>query len=428
MTHSSPSPLLEIVAAQKRGQARGIPSVCSANPWVLAAACQQARQSPLLVEATCNQVNQFGGYTGMTPQDFADFIHNILESNGLPFDRLILGGDHLGPSPWQDESAASAMHKAAEMVEAYVYAGYTKIHLDASMPCVDDAASRPLPPEVSASRAADLCAAAETVAGTSKPVYVIGTEVPVPGGARAGHEGLVVTDPDEARQTIDLFRQTFEQRGLDGAWVRVIALVVQPGVEFGADEIHTYDREKARGLSRMIESVPGMVYEAHSTDYQLPVHLKQLVEDHFAILKVGPALTFAFREAVFALAHIEREWLAGKGVVLSNLVETAEQVMLAEPKDWQKYYPGTPIEQAFARKYSRSDRIRYYWPRPDLQTALQRLFANLSNCPAPLSLLSQYLPAQYARVRQGMLENTPQALVQDRIRNVLREYDWACRR
>jgi tagatose-1,6-bisphosphate aldolase non-catalytic subunit AgaZ/GatZ len=54
----------EIVRSQKRQEARGIASICSAHPWVLKAAMQG--DGLLLIESTCNQVNQFGGYTGMT--------------------------------------------------------------------------------------------------------------------------------------------------------------------------------------------------------------------------------------------------------------------------------------------------------------------------------------------------------------------------
>jgi tagatose-1,6-bisphosphate aldolase non-catalytic subunit AgaZ/GatZ len=31
----------------------------------------------VLIEATCNQVNQDGGYTGMTPADFRRFVEDI---------------------------------------------------------------------------------------------------------------------------------------------------------------------------------------------------------------------------------------------------------------------------------------------------------------------------------------------------------------
>jgi D-tagatose-1,6-bisphosphate aldolase subunit GatZ/KbaZ len=428
---ASPQALLDIIADQKRGRPRGIYSVCSANSYVLEASVRQAAQYdlPLLIEATCNQVNQFGGYTGMSPRDFARYVTRIAEEMHVSPNRIILGGDHLGPNPWQDEPAQSAMVKARQMVTDFVQAGFVKIHLDASMHCADDDRTRPLDPELSAERAADLCEAAEhahrEIGSEMAPVYVIGTEVPVPGGAWESEEAIRVTDTVAAQETLDLFDDVFHRRSLGNAWTRVIALVVQPGVEHDHARVFEYDR--ARALSRFIESVPGMVFEAHSTDYQLPGLLKQMVEDHFAILKVGPSLTFAFREAVFALARMEEEWLSGrKDVELSSLIDVAERTMLQEPQYWARYYRGTDAEQAFARKYSLSDRIRYYWPRPALAQALQRLVANLERTPPPLSLISQYLPTQYWHIREGLIRNKPNEIIWDHIQEIGGHYAQAC--
>ncbi len=428
MTFGTPAPLREMVAAQKRGLAWGIPSICSAHPAVLSAACSLARQTgaPLLVETTCNQVNPEGGYSGMTPADFVVFLKNLLAQEGVPTSQVILGGDHLGPYPWRAQPAEKAMAKAVEMVQAYVRAGYTKIHLDASMPCADDAPGVPLPLERIAERAAQLCAAAEAAAGAVKPVYVIGSEVPPPGGAQAQEEGLRVTSPQEARAALEAFQRAFAQAGLAPVWERVIALVVQPGVEFGIASIHDYRREAASPLKAFIETVPGMVYEAHSTDYQTRASLRALVEDHFAILKVGPALTFAYREALFALEHIEREALNAQTTSLSHLTDILEQVMADDPRYWQGYYPGTPDEQILARRYSFSDRIRYYWHVPAVQEAVQRLLANLMAYPPPLSLLSQYLPSAYHKVRMGEISNRPQDWIRAHILETLDDYAAAC--
>lgn len=432
---ASPQAILDVAAAQKRGQAIGMAAVCSANPTVLQAAMRQAQEDGgcLLIESTCNQVNQFGGYTGMSPADFGAYVRRIAGEMGFPAGRILLGGDHLGPSPWQSEAAEQAMAKAAQLVRDSVNAGYVKIHLDASMRCADDAPGA-LDPQLSAQRAAQLCRAAEQARAAMKtgapgqaPVYVIGTEVPVPGGAQAGESGMKVTTPQEALDTLRLFEEVFRSQGLEGAFERTAALVVQPGVEFGDAEVHEYNRLQAQALSRAIEGAPGMVYEAHSTDYQRPAALKQMVEDHFAILKVGPQLTFAFREAVFALAEMEKEWLDERGEArLSNVVETAEAVMLTDRRYWERYYTGSAAEQAFARKYSYSDRIRYYWPHPALQQALGRLFHNLEASPPPLSLISQYLPEAYRCIREGKIGRRPVEMAQAHIQAALRGYAQAC--
>jgi D-tagatose-1,6-bisphosphate aldolase subunit GatZ/KbaZ len=140
---------------------------------------------------------------------------------------------------------------------------------------------------------------------------------------------------------------------LSGAWERVIALVVQPGVEFGVDVVFSYDREKARLLSSVLPKDSSIVYEAHSTDYQSTQALNELVEDHFAIVKVGPWLRFAFREAIFALSAMERELLGGnKAIRLSEVRQALENAMLRNPSHWRSYYHGDEAKQRFSRAYS----------------------------------------------------------------------------
>lgn len=437
------NPLDEIVRLQKSGEARGLTSICSAHPWVLKAAARNAAAhgKPLLVEATCNQVNQYGGYTGMKPAGFAELVRKLAVQNGLPKDQILLGGDHLGPNPWQEESAGSALGKACAMVQAYVRAGFTKIHLDASMKLGDDSRGR-LPVEVIARRNAQLAAAAEAACreysprraqriingerpkGSSALHYVIGSEVPTPGGLRGGKHEVKVTSVECARETLEAHCLAFKAAGLEAAWERVMALVVQPGVEFGNDFIKDYQPEAACELSQFIESVPGLVYEVHSTDYQTRRSLSELVRDHFAILKVGPALTFAFREAVFALAMIEDELMPRSE--RSDLVAALNLAMRRDPRYWKKYYPSSPRAQSLARKYSLSDRLRYYWPVPDVQRSLKKLLKNLSRVSLPPGLLHQVLPAEYETFREQNQPPSPQAILLHHITSVLADYDSAC--
>jgi D-tagatose-1,6-bisphosphate aldolase subunit GatZ/KbaZ len=418
----------EIVRGQKQGGRGGVTSVCSSHPLVLKAAMRRAarRGRPVLVESTCNQVNQYGGYTGMTPADFVAYVRAIARQAGPAPENVLLGGDHLGPSVWQEEPAESAMQKSVELVQACVKEGYIKIHLDASMKLGDDDPRRPLDVELSAQRAARLARAAEEARPKrgAAPRYVIGTEVPIPGGAQVHEEGVQVTAVEDVRRTIEVTRAAFLHAGLDSAWERVQAVVVQPGVEFGNDFVLDYRPEAAVGLARFIETQAGLVFEAHSTDYQTRQSLRRLVEDHFAILKVGPALTFALREAVFALAWTEQALLPASEC--SGMIDALEQAMLRDPRHWQKHYHGSAQDLAFARKYSLSDRSRYYWPDAQVQAAFAKLLANLSARPLPLALISQFLPDQLPRIREGRLEKAPEALILDRIERVLEDYDFAC--
>ncbi|MDX8000730.1 D-tagatose-bisphosphate aldolase, class II, non-catalytic subunit [Xenorhabdus sp. Reich] len=421
--------LLQLIHRHKAGDPVGIYSVCSAHPWVLESAMRLAkeRQTPVLIEATSNQVNQFGGYTGMQPDDFRERVWRIADDVGLSRQLIWLGGDHLGPNVWQNRPAEEAMLLSERLIHDYVAAGFRKIHLDCSMSCADD--PTPLTDAVVAERAARLCLVAELCwqqVGGERPVYVIGTEVPVPGGAKEKLSGVQVTSSHAAATTLNIHQQAWKSVGLAEVWERVIALVVQPGVEFDHHQVEKYQPEKARQLSRYIETQPYLIYEAHSTDYQTPQAYRELIRDHFAILKVGPALTFALREGLFALDKLDREWNGELTAV--HLMDVLERIMLEQPEYWSAYYQGTPHQQYIARQYSLSDRIRYYWADPRVEQVVETLIENLNRNPVPLSMLSQYLPEQAEAVKQGRLSTEPKAWVMDKIRSVLLRYANACER
>ncbi|MEO8061124.1 MAG: D-tagatose-bisphosphate aldolase, class II, non-catalytic subunit [Pseudomonadota bacterium] len=418
--------LVDILARHKRGEGVGIYSLCTAHPWVIEAAMHEAKNTatPLLIEATCNQVNQFGGYTGMTPADFREFVYAIADRAGLARARVWLGGDHLGPNVWQKEPAETAMKRADELVAQYIAAGFRKIHLDCSMACSDDPV--PLPEALIAARAARLALIAERAwqeAGGEAPVYVIGTEVPIPGGAAEELQELAVTSPQAAALTIETHRKAFAAVELEAAWPRVIALVVQPGVEFDLHKVVDYQPDKTRELKTSIERDPQFVFEAHSTDYQTPDNLAALVRDHFAILKVGPGATFALRETLWALAAIEG---ALPGIENpSRLPEVALRVMRENPNQWRGHYHDAANE-SLDLAFSLSDRIRYYWPHPEVTRACKKLLENLRSRPLPLTLVSQYLPRQYAAIRTGEIEPAVDALLRDGVAQSIRPYLRAC--
>ncbi len=420
--------ILDIMERHKAGEAIGIPSICSAHPLVIAASCAHGRKTNapfILIEATSNQVNQDGGYTGMRPADFRDFVFAIAREQGLGPQRVILGGDHLGPNAWQHLNADEAMAKADILIDQYVTAGFRKIHLDCSMACADDQA--PLTDAVVAERAARLCRVAEEAfakSGGEPPVYVIGTEVPVPGGAAEELEGLSVTTPEQALETLSVHCTIFADHGLADAWERVIATVVQPGVEFDHRKVVVYEPEAAVALSAVAAREPRILFEAHSTDYQPVEALSALVRDHFAILKVGPGVTFALREALWALDAMEREWIEDSA--RANLRDTAITVMRDEPGQWQKYYHSEGDALTFDLNYSLSDRIRYYWPHPVLVAAQDKLFANLDANPAPLALVSQHLPGAVAMLDGGRATVTAKDMVMAHIATVLDVYNQAC--
>jgi D-tagatose-1,6-bisphosphate aldolase subunit GatZ/KbaZ len=444
--------------SEQRGREKkaiGVYSVCSANAFVLEAAMDQAAEEggPVLIEATSNQVNQQGGYTGMTPKDFVRFVSGIAASRGFPMERVILGGDHLGPLPWQDRPEAEAMRLGEELVSAYVAAGFTKIHLDTSMSLAGDP---PFPDdETIAERSARLCAASEksflhlhlhllrssTGAPSlsppiSPPIYVIGSEVPTSGGAREEDRGeesaeishISPTSPSAFLASYAAFRRAFEARELSRAFERVVAFVVEPGIAFTGDRVFDYNRNAAAPLCAALSQVGRpLVFEGHSTDYQTPEALTALVEDGVAILKVGPALTFALREGIFALEAIEREMerertadddlfpvhsarSAHSKFSPSRFAETLEAAMLRDDRHWRNHYRRDegPEKLHFQMRYSLFDRARYYLPLPEVESSLRTLLQNLERKHFPDAL-------------------APRNLLKDCVRHCLRGYSAATR-
>lgn len=431
------NPLKKIVELQKQGKNVGIYSVCSANGYVIEAALKRGMSdgSCVLIESTANQCDQNGGYTGMKPADFKRFVLDIAEKNGFDKDRIFLGGDHLGPLTFAYKDESEAMADAEELIRHYVGAGFTKIHIDTSMKLNSDDPNARLSDEIIAGRGARLAQVAEETyrkllqsdPDAIPPVYIIGSEVPIPGGAVGGEDnGVQVTKVEDFRNTVQTFEKAFQAAGLDDeVWNRVIGVVVQPGVEEKDSGCTEYDRDKAKELTESIKDFPTLIFEGHSTDYQTKIKLRELIEDGVGILKVGPGLTFAMREAMFALENIERELLYRTDTEPSRFAETLDAAMLKDDKHWKKHYQGTELEIRLKRKYSFSDRCRYYMPVPNVEKASERLISNLRTTGVPLNLLSQFMPIQYTKVREGLLENDPVALIEDRITNTIDEYLYA---
>lgn len=431
------NPLKKIVELQKQGKNVGIYSVCSANKYVIEAALKRGREdgSCVLIESTANQCDQNGGYTGMKPADFKKFVLDIADKVGFEKGKLFLGGDHLGPLTFAGKDEAEAMADAEELIRHYVGAGFTKIHIDTSMKVKSDDPDTRLSDEIIAGRGAHLAEIAEATykkllekePDAIPPVYIIGSEVPIPGGAVGSEDaGVQVTKVEDFKNTVAAFEKAFKDAGLGAdVWDRVIAVVVQPGVEEKDSGCTEYDREKAKELMASIKDFPNLVFEGHSTDYQTKIKLRELIEDGVGILKVGPGLTFAMREGMFALEHIEKELVYGTDIEPSNFADTLEAEMLKDDKYWRKHYQGTELELRIKRKYSFSDRCRYYMPTPAVEAAADRLISNLRTLGVPLNLMSQFMPIQYTKVREGQLENDPVALLEDRIVNTIDEYLYA---
>lgn len=411
--------LRQIIARNRAGEAIAIPSVCTAHPETLEASLSlaEALDQPVVIEATSNQVNQDGGYTGMRPADFIRFVHEIATKSGVSKGRIVFGGDHLGPQAWRKLPSDQAMDKAHRMVADYAAAGFTKIHLDCSEGCAGEPAQ--LADEVTAARSAALAATALAAAPNPRGLlFVIGTEVPPPGGARADDHGEIPpTTPQSASATLAAHEDAFRSANLN--LDQIGGLVVQPGVEFSPMEVHYLPLARDPGLLGALTTWPGLCLEAHSTDYQDPTAFPRLAELGFAFQKVGPALTFAWREALYALDTMRSQcgWATGPA-----LADEMEAIMLADPGYWQGHYRADSAEIRVERHFGLADRIRYYWPKPRAQAAVAQLFADLDgrSLPKP-ALMAHFSQEEIASARHSS-HSLPVALALTRVQSALRPY------
>ena len=415
-----------------------VPSYCTANELVIEALLEQGKNfdTPILIEGTANQINQFGGYTGMKPADFRDYVFAIADRVNFPHEKVFLGGDHMGPLVWSNLPEKEAMSNSRELLRLCILAGFKKIHLDTSMKLADDDPDARLSDEVIAERGVILLEECEKTyqemlkanPDEIRPVYVIGSEVPIPGGSQdetEDEDSLQVTRVEDFEKTLEIYKQKFSEHGISDLWNDVIGVVVQPGVEFGDKDIHFYNRDKARELCASLNRHTNVIFEGHSTDYQPAEKLHEMAQDGVAILKVGPALTFALRQGLFALSMIEREFIDEDK--RANFIETLERVMLENPANWIKHYHGSEHDKFIARKYSYSDRCRYYFSLPEIKAAITKLFANIDSVidKIPAGMLKQFMPRQYFRVRDGIIQMKAAVLVKDCVNEIADDYNYA---
>ena len=167
-----------------------------------------------------------------------------------------------------------------------------------------------------------------------------------------------------------------------------------------------------------------IAFEGHSTDYQTKTNLSKMVDNNVAILKVGPALTFALREALYALDCIEKELI--KEEKRSNIRLVIENAMLEAPGNWEKHYCGSQEQIKLLRSFSYLDRVRYYLPDKTVQKALKILFSNLARIPD--YILTQYMSNQYQKVREGYIKNNCEELILDKIGERIDDYFFAIKK
>ena len=216
----------------------------------------------------------------MTPADFRRFVEDIASARRLRPRRrscsAAIISDQIRGSIFRP---MRRWQRAEAMVAAYVEAGFTKIHLDTSMGCARRARG---------ARRRRRRRARRAPRGGRRS----GRATRAVGAARLRHRHR---GPDARRRDACLGRRSRSRRprrrwqrslrtarplpraGIGDAFERVIALVVQPGVEFDHERVVAYEPARAKALDGVLERERSIVFEAHSTDYQPPELLQALV-------------------------------------------------------------------------------------------------------------------------------------------------------
>lgn len=359
-------------------------SICTSNFYVLKATFRYFKEKDknFLIESTSNQVNPYGGYTGLKPIDFVSKIRQISKEVG--FDKYFIGTDHAGTYPWRKGDKESAMKKAKELIRESVKSGYFKIHLDTSYPLKGE---ETLSLKEIIEREMELCMVAEEEAKDleRKPVYVIGTDVPRPGGDV--WKKSKVTPKEELIEMLQEFKKALNDKNMESTWERVIAVVVQLGTEFGDKDISDYNSQKVKEIKEVMDDYPYLTLEAHSTDYQKISALKDMVRDGVGIFKVGPALTYAYRSALFSLSFIEDILFPENK---SNFRKMLSEVLKEDNTYWKDYYAENISTDIII--YSFLDRWRYYHEKEKIQESIKILFKNFSDIEIPLPLIYDFFP------------------------------------
>ena len=102
----------------------------------------------------------------------------------------------------------------------------------------------------------------------------------------------------------------------------------------------------------------------------------------------------------------------------SNIVAILMAAMDENPVHWRDYIAADPHEQLL-KLYGLSDRIRCYWPAPNVAAALKRLIANIDAAIVPPGLLSQFVGRM---LPEGQSMSLSERIVQAKVGDVVAMY------
>jgi len=347
-----------------------LPSFCTANFNVIKILIIFAKHHnlPILLESTSNQVNQFGGYTGLTPKEFYKKISKLKKKIKINKKQVMIGADHLGPLPWKKFNSKVALKNAKTLIKKCIALKYDKIHIDSTIICKDD---KSLNLNFIRSRSEEIF---NTVPKKNiKDVFfVFGSEVPFAGGGN--NSKPKPSKLNNIKTDYSLYNSVLKNLNINKK--NKFSLVIEPGMAFSNSKVILPKLEKFRKRLSFSKK-NNFSYEAHSTDYQKLKTLKKLVKNNFRFLKVGPELTFYFYQAIKKMEEIEHMYCNKK----SNIEYELINAMQRDDKYWKDYYKGTKNKIKFLKLNSYLDRMRYYWDSKKVKKSMNKLIKNINTIP-----------------------------------------------
>lgn len=342
-------------------------AVCPNSEAVTRAALLAAKEAnaPILFAATLNQVDTDGGYTGWTPQDLTDFLHN--EAGRIELKTPILAClDHGGP--WLKDKHFSenlnyeeTMAAVKNSLEACIDADYALLHID---PTVDKTLGNgsPIPIELVVERTIEMIAHAENYRRTKNlpPVsYEVGTE--------EVHGGLA--NMDSFRTFLSGLDEGLKARNIEDAWPCFVVGKV------GTD-LHTtlFDPDVARQLTDQVKPY-GALIKGHYSDYV------DNPEDYplsgMGGANVGPEYTEEEFIALMKLVELEQKIDKDSGL------EAALKNAVIDSNRWQKWLSDDETGKEFNALTQKRQLwlmrtcSRYIWTSEGVIDARKRLYNNL---------------------------------------------------
>jgi len=358
---------------ESTGISRTLFAACPNSLAVIRAAIRAARRNnaPIMFAATLNQVDQDGGYTGMTPRQFVETIR--METEAIHFTGpVVIAVDHGGP--WLQDNHRTERWTLEETMQwvkrsfaGAIDAGYDMIHVDPTVD-IELPPGKIIPVEVVVERTVELIAFCEDhrrKKGLPPLAYEVGTE--------EVHGGLA--DLDVFVRFFELLREGLTAAGLPEVWPAFVVGKV------GTD-LHTtlFDPETARTLVA-IAGKYGSVIKGHYTDNVENPEAYPL--SGMGGANVGPEFTEREYEALEELDTLEKD-LVQKGRIIkpSEIRDTLWQAVIRSGR-WKKWLlpgeePGdfSSLPQERQRWLIKTG-CRYIWEQPEVVAARARLYENM---------------------------------------------------